>query len=179
MTRFINIATILLQVGLTIVTTFTLYMLFAMFDYQGGIANFVGLTLFQPLFALFLSILTVIVCGLFGLSLRLNNRLNKWWRKHFYFSILIGLVGLLFCAMSLTTGFVEETTYRMDGMDMTQTVPNQMLSITGWFLFAFGTLHSYPPKGLQDKIENLVNRELTRKQTKIELKEKTTPQQSV
>ena len=54
-------------------------------------------------------------------------------------------------------GFVEEVTYRMDGMDMTQTVPeeNQTLSISGWFLVAIGTLHTYPPKFIQDKFERL------------------------
>lgn len=74
-----------------------------MFDYRGGIANFVGLTLFQPIFAILLSI-------------------------------------------------------RMDGMDITQTVPNQILSISGWFLVAFGTLHTYLPKIFQDKIEKFISK---------------------
>jgi len=132
-------------------------MLFAMFDYQGGIANFVGLTLFQPFFAILISILTVIVCGLVGLPIRLNHRLNTWWRTHFYVSILIGLLGLVACAISLMPGFVEEITYRMDGMNMFQTVPNQILSISGWFLVAIGTLHTYPPKLLQDKLESVLS----------------------
>jgi hypothetical protein len=131
-------------------------MLFAMFDYQGGFANFVGLTLFQPILAILLSILTVIVCGLVGLPIRLNNGLNTWWRTHFYVSILIGLLGLVACAISLMPGFVEEITYRIDGVDMTETVPNQILSISGWFLVAIGTLHAYLPKFIQDKIESLL-----------------------
>jgi len=155
LTRIIKIVTILFQVGLTIGTTFILYMLFAMFHYQGGIANFIGLTLFQPILAILISILTVIVCGLFGLPIRLNNRLNIWWRTHFYVSILIGLLGFIACAISLMPEFVEEITYRMDGMDMTQTVPNQILSISGWFLVATGTLHTYPPIFIQEKVERL------------------------
>lgn len=158
MNRIIKIATILFQVGLTIGTTFILYMLFAMFNYQGGIANFVGLTLFQPILAILISVLTVIICGLVGLPIRLYNRLNIWWRTHFYVSILIGLLGLVACALSLMLGFVEEITYRMDGMDMTQTVPNQILSISGWFLVAIGTLHTYPPKFIQDKVEHLISK---------------------
>jgi len=97
---------------------------FAMFDYQGGITNFVGLTLFQPIFAILMSILTVIFCGLVGLPIRLNSKLNTWWRTHFYVSILIGVLGLVACVISLMPGFVEEITYRMDGINMTQTVPN-------------------------------------------------------
>ncbi len=155
LTRVIKIATILFQVGLTIGMTFILYMLFAMFDYQGGFVNFVGLTLFQPLLAILFSILTVILCGIVGLPIRLNSRLNNWWRTHFYISILVGVLGLILCAVSLTSGFIEEITYRMEGMDTTQTVQNQILSITGWFLFAMGTLHTYPPKILQDKLEKL------------------------
>ncbi len=136
-------------------------MLLAMFDYQGGFANFLGLTLFQLILAILLSILTVIVCGLVGLPIRLNNRLNNWWRTHFYISILIGLIGLVACAISLMPGFVEEITYRMDGIDMTQTVPNQTLSISGWFLVAIGTLHTYPPKYIQDKFERLFSKQPT------------------
>jgi hypothetical protein len=156
LTLIFKIATILFQVGLTIVTIFILYMLFAMFDYQGGIANFVGLTIFQPIFAIILSIITVIICGILGLPIRLNKRLNNWWRTHFYISILIGLLGLVACVISLMPGFIEEITYRMDGMDMTQTVPNQILSTSGWFLVAMGALHTYPPKFLQDKLENFL-----------------------
>lgn len=157
MTGIIKTATILFQVGLTIGTTFILYMLFAMFDYQGGFANFVGLTLFQPILAILLSILTVIVCGLVGLPIRLNYRLNNWWRTHFYVSILIGFLGLVACAISLMPGFIEEVTYRMDGMDMTQTVPNRILSISGWFLVAVGTLHVYPSIILEQKFLELLN----------------------
>lgn len=136
-------------------------MLFAMFDYQGGFANFVGLTLFQPILAILISLLTVIVCVLVGLPIRLNHRLNDWWRTHFYVSILIAILGLVPCAISVLPGFVEEITYRMDGVDLTQTVPNQILSISGWFLVAIGTLHIYPPKYIQDKVERLFMRKPT------------------
>lgn len=132
-------------------------MLFAIFDYQGGFANFVGLTLFQSILAILISILTVIVCGLVGLPIRLNHRLNTWWRTHFYVAILIGLLGLVACAISLMPGFVEEVTYRMDGMDMTQTLPNRILSVSGWFLVAIGTLHIYPPIILEEKLLVFLN----------------------
>ena len=157
MNKIIKIVTIFFQIGLTIGVTFVLYMLFAVFDYKGGFANFVGLTLFQPIFAFLVSILTVIVCGLVGMPIRLHRGINKWWRKHFYISILFGIIGLIACAISLMPEFVEEISYRMDGMDMAQTVPNRILSISGWFLVAIGTLHTYPPKQLQDKLENLIS----------------------
>ena len=77
MTQTIKIATILFQVGLTIGINFTMYMSFAMFDYQGGFANFVGLTLFQPILAILFSILTVIICGLVGLLTTLSLAQEK------------------------------------------------------------------------------------------------------
>ncbi|QSE97026.1 hypothetical protein [Fulvivirga lutea] len=101
--------------------------------------------------------MTVIVCGLVGLPIRLNNRINTWWRIHFYVPILIEFLGLVACVISLMPGFVEEVTYRMDGMDTTQTVPNQILSISGWFLIAIGKLHVYPPIILEQKLLVLLN----------------------
>lgn len=132
-------------------------MIYAMFDYQGGIANFVGLTIFQPFWAILLSILTVIVCGLVGLPIRLNKRLHNWWRTNYYFSILIGFIGLIACGISLMPEFVEVVTFRMEGMNMKHTVPNQSLSISGWFLVAIGTLHVYPPIILEQKLLVLLN----------------------
>lgn len=70
-------------------------------------------------------------------------------------------MGLVACGISLMPGFVEEITYRMAEMDMTRTVPNQILSISGWFLVAIGTLHTYPPKFIQDKLERLISKQPT------------------
>lgn len=141
-----------------------------MFDYQGGFANFIGLTLFQPFLAFVFSILTVCLCGLIGLPIRLNNQLNNWWRTHFYVSILIGFLGLVACAISLLPGFTEEVTYRVDGMDMAQTVPNHIFFISGWFLVAFGTLHTYPPKFVH--LKQIIGLNTTRRKYEVPIKEK-------
>ncbi|WP_158855881.1 alpha/beta fold hydrolase [Lunatibacter salilacus] len=49
----------------------------------------------------------------------------------------------------------------MDGIDVTQTVPNQILSISGWFLVAIETLHAFLPKFIQDKIERVLSEKLS------------------
>ena len=135
--------------------TFCVFMVFALFDYEGGFANFVGLTLFQPIAAMVAAVLTVVFCFIVGLPIQLNKKINVWWRKHFYVSLILFFIGISFCAFSLTPQFIEEVTYRMDGMDFEDTVPNSFLSIAGWFFPSFGTLHLFPPYRLQQKFEML------------------------
>ena len=135
--------------SLAFVLMFCLYMAFAMFDYQGGIANFVGIALFQPAFAVFLSLLTILLSFILGLPLRLNRKINRWWRRNFYISIALVMIGLGLCAASVNNNFVEETTYKIEGVERTDTIPNRALSILGWFAVAIGTLHTYPPLSLR------------------------------
>lgn len=162
MNNIINILTFAFQVLLTFLSTFCLYMLYAAFDYKGGFANFVGLTIFQPLWALFFSTITTIFCFVVGLPLRLNRKIKHWWSDHFYLAILLIIVGVGFCITSLTPHFIEQTTYTMEGVDRTDYVPNQMLSISGWFMTAFGTLHIYLPARqisvLESWLSNITNR---------------------
>ena len=153
MSKVLNIAIILFQTGFTFVLTFITYLVFALFDYKGGIANFIGLALFQPLLGLLFSGVTILLCFLVGLPLRLHKKLNIWWRKHFYIAIILIGIGICFCIISLTPKFIEVITYRMEGMDFEETVPNQFLSITGWFALAIGSLHLFPPYQLQQRIE--------------------------
>ena len=146
--------------------SFSVFMVFALFDYKGGVANFVGLALFQPIAAMVAAGLTVVFCFIVGLPIRLNKRLNIWWRKHFYVSLILAFIGISFCAASIAPQFIQVITYRMDGMDFKDTVPNRFLSITGWFLLSFGTLHLFPPYGLQQKFENIVSAVLQGRITK-------------
>ncbi|MDX5396484.1 MAG: hypothetical protein LPK21_09815 [Hymenobacteraceae bacterium] len=160
MRKFLSIATVVTQIGFTFALLFVMYMIFAMFDYKGGFANFVGLTMFQPLIGFVLSGLTILVCFILGLPIRLNKSINHWWRRNFYFSVILLVLGITLCIISLTPGFIEEVTYRMEGIDFKDTVPNQLLSVSGWFSLAFGALHVYLPYNLQQKIEKTFLTEL-------------------
>ncbi len=140
-------------------------MIFAAFDYQGGIANFVGLAIFQPILALILSILTIIICGIIGIPIRINDKFNKWWRTNFYVAVIIVITGISFCIISLFPNFIEQVDYRMDGLEQTATVPNRFLSITGWFLIGFGLLHLFLPYKLEDKITEYLDKKLNGKKT--------------
>jgi len=163
MKRLLNVLTLLFQFGATFILTFCLCMVFAMFDYKGGMANFIGLTFFQPITAALFSIFTIIICSIIGLPIRLNVRLKTWWSKHFYISIILATIGVISCAISLTPMFIEEITYSLEGIERTDTVPNQILSILGWFVLAFGTLHLYLPVFIEQIAIKLFERILNKK----------------
>ena len=158
MSALITIAIVAVQFVLTFGAMFALYMLLALLDYQGGLANFLGLALFHPFIAIILSLVTIVLCTLAGLPIRINKRLNRWWRTHFYLAFLMALLGLGACMFSFLPGNMESVTYTLGEVETTREVPNQKLLITGWFLLAFGLFHTFPPKGLQDKLETFLSR---------------------
>ena len=156
MNRLISILIFGIQFGITFVLTVCIYMVFALLDYGGGFDSFIGLTLFQPIIAVVISILTILCCLIIGLPIRLISRMKSWWTRHFYVSILLILIGLILLGLSLTPYFIESTTIIKDGFETTEKIPNNGLVITGWFLTAFSTLHMYPPKQLIDKAQTLL-----------------------
>jgi hypothetical protein len=151
--NIINYGVFLAQVSMSFIATFLLYMVFAVFDYKGGMPEFVGLALFQPALALIFASTAVVFCILPGLPIRLHKGINTWWRRHFYIAAIMVIAGLLMSALSLLPSMMQTVTYNFEGAESQQTVPHQFLSITGWYLVAFGALHQYPPKVLQDRLE--------------------------
>jgi hypothetical protein len=131
-------------------------MVFALLDYEGGFDSFVGLTIFQPVLAVILSALTIFCCLIFGLPIRLINKLNYWWTQHFYLSILLTFIGLILLGLSLNPDFIETTTITSDGLETTKKIPNSRLVITGWILTAFSALHIYPPRKLTIKAQGIL-----------------------
>lgn len=128
------------------VTTFLVSMTYSLFNYEGGFAEFVGFTIFQPIFAIIFEALTVLGNLIIGLPIRRNMRINNWWTARIYLPIILFIVGVSFIILSLCDPFIEVITYRMEGVDRTDTVPNEFFSITGWFLTNFAVLHTYPPR---------------------------------
>ncbi len=152
--NILNYGVFLVQVSSAFVVTFLLYMVFAMFDYQGGLPAFVGLALFQPMLGLIFASTSVIFCILPGLPIRLHMGINRWWRKHFYVATGIAFLGLLFSALSMVPSWMQTLSYDVEGVVSIHRVPNQFLSISGWYMVTFGILHQYPPKIAQDWLEN-------------------------
>ncbi|KAB1155921.1 hypothetical protein F7018_11470 [Tenacibaculum aiptasiae] len=165
MNKIINILTTGIQLGTTFILTVCIYMAFAILDYESGFDSFIGLALFQSAFAIILSILTIFCCLILGLPIRLINKLNNWWTKHFYFAILLTFVGLILLGLSLTPNFTETTTITRNELKVTKKIPNSGLVITGWILTAFSTLHIYPPNQLTSKAKDILTK-LTGRKTK-------------
>src|ERR1700730_10014122 len=110
------------------------------FDLPSG----VGFLIFQPVFGVILSGLTIIACLIIGLPIRLIPELYNWWSKRpliIFVGVAIGLILLFF---SLTSNFTETAKIVIDGEERTKQIPNTILAITGWFLTAFSLLHFYP-----------------------------------
>ena len=126
-------------------------MVFALLDYKGGFENFVGMLIFQPLFAALISTFTVAVCFVVGLPLRLNKKLFMWWSNRFYFPIGLGVTGVALLILSLV--YTEVGTYHDGDMLLTTTTPNGWLLASGWFVLGFSVLHLFPPVFLVQSLQ--------------------------
>ncbi len=155
MSKTITILTLGLQIALTFIATCCIYMVFALLDSDFGFDGLFGLIIFQPIIAIILSGLTIFVCLIAGLPIRINNKLNYWWTTHFYILIIGTVFGLTFLILSILPTFRETVTYDLDGEPTLKQIPNTLLSILGWFLTAFSLLHIYPPRQLTEKFKRI------------------------
>lgn len=151
MSKTLTILTLGLQIALTFIATFCIYMVFALLDSDFGFDGLFGLIIFQPIIAIILSGLTIIVCLIIGLPIRLNSKLNYWWTTNFYIAIIGTVFGLTFLCLALLPTLKETVTYDLDGQSALKQIPNLILCISGWLLTAFSLLHIYPPRQLTEK----------------------------
>jgi hypothetical protein len=161
MSKVIAILTFVFQLALTFTVTFSIYMLFALFDNDFGLDGLVGLFIIQPIIGLVLSTLTIIVCLITGLPVRLNKKLNHWWITNFYISIIGTVCGLTLLFMALLPNFNETVMLIIDEQETLKQIPNPTFSYTGWFLTAFSLLHIYPPRQLTEKIKKMTTKKTT------------------
>jgi hypothetical protein len=155
MSKTLTILTLGLQIALTFVVTFCIYMIFALIDSDFGIDGLFGLFIIQPIFAIILSGLTILVCLIVGLPIRLNRKINYWWTTNFYLSIIGTVIGLTLLLIALYPAFSETVTIDLDGQPTLKQIPNFTLTPVGWFLTAFSLLHIYPPRQLTEKLKNI------------------------
>ena len=108
------------------------------FDLPSGI----GFVIFQPVFGIVLSGLTIIACIILGLPIRLIPRLYNWWSERPFIIFIAVTVGLILLIMSVF--FTDTVNAVSDGEEKTKQIPNISFALTGWFLTAFSLLHFYP-----------------------------------
>jgi uncharacterized protein YacL len=160
MNRIIMILTIALQITVTFITTFCIYLLFALLDNDWGFDGLFGLLIIQPIAAIIFSILTIFICLIIGLPIRLNKNLNHWWIKNFYFSIIGVVLGLILLFLALLPIFEETIKIEINGQPTLKQIPNTFFSIIGWFLTAFSILHTYPPQKLTENIKSFISKSI-------------------
>jgi hypothetical protein len=152
MEKLIDLLILGLQMVLTFIILFCTYLFFALCDSDFGIDGLFGLFIIQPVFAVILSIITIIVCLLIGLPIRLVKNLNCWWTKHFYIAVIGVVVGIAALVLSMFPNFEE--TVVLDN-EIKKQIPNIALVSAGWLLTAFSLLHLYPPAQIISKLKSL------------------------
>ena len=155
MNKTITLLTLGLQIALTFIATCCIYMVFALLDSDFGFDGLIGFVIFQPIIAIILSGLTIFVCLIVGLPIRLNNKLNYWWTTNFYVSIIGTIIGLTLLFLALLPTFSETVTYNLNGLPTSKQIPNSTFSYIGWLLTAFSILHTYPPRQLTEKVKSI------------------------
>ena len=85
---------------------------------------------------------TIVVCLLVGLPIRLIPKLNKWWDSNPYIGFIGLTLGLLMIFVSPnftdTIKIIENETERI------KEIPDYTILGIGWFITAFFLLHFYP-----------------------------------
>ncbi|MDR1455248.1 MAG: hypothetical protein LBJ01_06320 [Tannerella sp.] len=148
MNTFKAILTFTVQAVLTFVVLCCIYMLLALFDSSFGLDGLVGLAFIQPVFAVLFSLLTLVVCGIAGLPVRLCGKIRRWWISRIYISLAGVACGWMLLVLSVMPAFME--TKSADGGPLTEAVsqtPHPVLAVSGWLLTAFFLLHLFPPPG--------------------------------
>ena len=133
----------LMQYILTSAVLLMCYMFFALLESEWDFVALIGYVLFQPLIGIFISILTILLCAIVGLPIRLNSKLNIWWTKNYIISALGILIGLTLFFLSYKHQFVTTQKIEIDGFMQDRILPNWTLLISGWFLTGFMTLHLF------------------------------------
>jgi hypothetical protein len=144
MTKTSSILTTEIQVALSFITTYCMYVLYMLMHR--------GFIFFELIIAIIISFLTIFICFIIGLPIRLNQKINHWWIAHFYIPIISIVLGFIFIVLSFL--YTQETFYEFyeNHIEKAQ-MPNPILLALGWFLVAFSLLHNYHlPKQLRDLI---------------------------
>jgi hypothetical protein len=143
---------------ITFVALIVIYMIFVLLDYQGGIDSFIGTTLFQPIIGGLISIATIAICLLVGLPIRIRDRINTWWTKRIWLSMLATLAGLFLFVLSLLPSMMKTINVTIEDEIIQKQIPNIGLATAGWFLTGFSLLHLFPPYRFRTWLEEVINR---------------------
>ncbi|MEZ0611673.1 hypothetical protein ACAW74_24395 [Fibrella sp. WM1] len=142
-----------LQIFVSLSFGIGVYMLGALYDYQGGFDGFFSMTFVQPVVGFFTSAASIFLCLILGLPIRVLESVYQWWTQRFLLPVVIFGVG---CLMLIGSFFLSEKVYQ--GPQGVRVVPNFSLVIAGWFTTLFALSHLFPPPRLMEFVESKFKR---------------------
>jgi len=155
----LNLIILAIQGIVAFLTLLIIYMIFVLLDYQGGVDSFIGTTFFQPIIGSLISIVTIGICLLIGLPIRISDSINTWWTKKIWLSLLGTLSGLTLISLSLLPSMMETRSLTVENEIIQKQIPNIALATTGWLLTGFSLLHLFPPYKFKFWIEDLITKD--------------------
>lgn len=130
---------------MTFATLFLVYLVYALLDVdEADMINGIGFMIFQPLVGFFVTTITIVICFVLGLPIRLNSKVRQWWLAKPLLPVIGVIVGIVLLWLAFNSNLTETKQVILDGETIDKEVPNATVSITGWFLTAFFLLHLYP-----------------------------------
>lgn len=149
------------QLLVTFVVLFAIYMIIALLDIlQLDMIGMIGFVIFQPLLGILLSAVTLFLCLVIGLPIRLIEKLRLFWIENFWITFLLLGTGALLLILSFSPQYTVVHLETIDDHTVERHIPNAGLALSGWFLVAFALLHFYPQRML-----TWVNRKLLSRRT--------------
>ena len=153
MSRIIDILIFVFQITMAFITAFCIYMGLAVIESEFGFDGLVVLFVFQPIGAVIVSGLTILLCLIVGLPIRLNKKINHWWTTNFYMPIIGTVVGLSLTILAILPYNEKTIPATIDGEEVLRQIPDPTFAICGWLLTIFCILHTYLPRQLTDGIK--------------------------
>jgi hypothetical protein len=145
MTKTTFVLSLLFQLFVTFATLFVIYIIYALLDVDDAdMINGIGFVVFQPLFGFILTSITILICFVLGLPIRLKSKVRKWWLTRPLLPIIGVVLGLLLLLLAFSPNLTATKQVVLNGETVDKKLPNPSVSITGWFLTAFCLLHFYP-----------------------------------
>ena len=147
MTAPLSGRTIRLQILSTFIALFFIYLVFEVFKVEeSDLIGEVLFVMFKPFFSIAAGFVTICICLIVGLPLRLINTLSNWWIQKPLAQVLLLAIGLLLLILSANTHFALLVSADIAGAEVLKSEPNRYLALSGWFITAFSMLHFYPRK---------------------------------
>jgi hypothetical protein len=136
---------LLYQLIFTFLVLFAIYMIYALLDViEIDLIAGIGFMVFQPILGIVMTSLTIIICMIIGLPIRLINTINHYWKAKPFLSIVGTITGFVLLFLSFGNKFTELKEVMINNETILKKVPNITIALTGWFLIAFSLLHFYP-----------------------------------